>query len=140
MPACASLTSISLKTVSTGARQAIEAHAIQPLLTPIIPIALVGLACCAPLQLYLLNSSLGSAPSTYAVPCYQARPFFERGQQHDTEPRYVPMMLAGLSLALPCLYLALPCLALSPRRPVLSVAPHPRQRVGGRRLLSGDST
>ena len=27
---------------------------------------------CAPLQLYLLNSSLGSAPTTYAVPCYQA--------------------------------------------------------------------
>ena len=70
--ACGGLTSICLKTVATGAREAIAAKAIAPLLTPIVPVAVCGMAICAPLQLYLLNSSLGSAPATYAVPCYQS--------------------------------------------------------------------
>ena len=70
--ACGGLTSICLKTAATGAREAIAAQSISPLFTPIVPVAICGMAICAPLQLYLLNSSLGSAPSTYAVPCYQS--------------------------------------------------------------------
>ena len=71
---CGSLTTISLKIVSTGARAGLDAHSLAPILAtlPLVPAAAVSLITFAPLQLYLLNSSLGAAPVAYAVPVYQS--------------------------------------------------------------------
>ena len=41
-------------------------------LQPPMPIALVGVATCAPLQLFLIDVCLASGAVTYAVPLYQA--------------------------------------------------------------------
>lgn len=72
---CGALTTVSLKIVSIGFRTLAEDAAVDAgvlLSTGVFPVALVALACCAPLQLYLLNASLGAAPVTYAVPVYQS--------------------------------------------------------------------
>lgn len=69
---CGGLTQISLKIVATGVRAAVETDALAPLRAPVVPLALLALAACAPLQLYLLHATLTSSPVKHAVPVYQA--------------------------------------------------------------------
>ena len=45
---------------------------LEPWLEPPMWMALIGLAVCAPLQLYLIDVTLASGAVTYAVPLYQA--------------------------------------------------------------------
>jgi len=51
------------------ATTATETHA--DLVTPLWVMCLLGLACCAVVQLYFLNSTLANSPVSYGVPTYQ---------------------------------------------------------------------
>ena len=69
---CGGITQICLKMVATAARVAVEIGSCDPFFSPVVLGAIGGLLVCAPTQLYLLNSTLGSSPVKYAVPTYQA--------------------------------------------------------------------
>ena len=61
---------IFLKIISTSFRLvAVEGDAT-PLGTASLWVASVGLACCAPTQLYILNMALGNGRATLAMPVY----------------------------------------------------------------------
>ena len=63
-----------LKIVATAVRATQDVHSLAPIYDtmPHVPLALLSLCTFAPLLLYLLNSSLGAAAASYAVPIYRA--------------------------------------------------------------------
>ena len=69
---CGALSQLFMKVVSLAIHDATSVGAGAVLKEPAVFVALAGLVTCAPLQLYLLNSTLASSPVSYAVPVYQA--------------------------------------------------------------------
>jgi len=60
-----------MKVLSLALHQAAQAG-VAAVQHPVVAMSFVGLITAAPLQLYLLNSTLASSPMSYAVPVYQA--------------------------------------------------------------------
>ena len=69
---CGAESQLFLKVVSVGLREVTTGGDSSAARQPAFILSLIGLALTAPLQLYLLNSTLASSPVSYAVPLYQA--------------------------------------------------------------------
>lgn len=69
---CGVFVQCGLKLVATAVRSCIDEGSLNPIWTtmPLFPIALFCFIGLAPLQLYLLNATLGAAPASYAIPVY----------------------------------------------------------------------
>mmetsp|Transcript_71494 Transcript_71494/g.190160 ORF Transcript_71494/g.190160 Transcript_71494/m.190160 type:complete len:421 (+) Transcript_71494:3-1265(+) len=67
--ACGAFSQLFLKIVMVGVRTLINGDT-SPLFMPVTWGSAVGLAACAPLQLYLLNMTLASGAVTFTVPLY----------------------------------------------------------------------
>ena len=72
-PACGARSQTFLKIISEAiASTPPPRGSPSPWASPVSWFSLIGLAISAPLQLYLLNSTLASSPVAYAVPLYQS--------------------------------------------------------------------
>lgn len=67
--ACGAFSQLFLKVIMVAVRTMINGDS-SPLSMPVTWCAAVGLAACAPLQLYLLNMTLASGAVTFTVPLY----------------------------------------------------------------------
>ena len=65
---CGAQSQLFLKVISVGLRFFTTGGDPNAAVTPAFILSLIGLAVTAPLQLYLLNSTLASSPIGYAVP------------------------------------------------------------------------